>query len=103
MPATFSIPKTESRLTAYYALLKIKFLFFFYAEGILMMAQVKHRCFCESNVDTIEEYRRRIEFRISSQTFKTTFRRPLVNIPDSNPKVTLTNDAQLQLTIPIRF
>jgi hypothetical protein len=34
-----------------------------------------------------------LEYQLS-QTFKTTFRRLLVNIPDSNPKVTLTNDAQ---------
>jgi hypothetical protein len=34
-------PKTESRLTAYYALLKnATQISFFYAEGILMMAQV---------------------------------------------------------------
>jgi hypothetical protein len=34
-----------------------------------------------------------LEYQLS-QTFKTTFRRLLVNIPDSNQKVTLTNDAQ---------
>jgi hypothetical protein len=40
MPATFSIPKLKADL-AYYALLKnATQISFFYAEGILMMAQV---------------------------------------------------------------
>jgi hypothetical protein len=40
MPATFFDPKTESPTYSHYALLKNAISnFFFYAEGILMMAQ----------------------------------------------------------------
>jgi hypothetical protein len=40
MPATFSIPKLKADLQPYALLAKKCLKFFFYAEGILMMAQV---------------------------------------------------------------
>ena len=94
-------PKLKARLTAYYALLKnATQISFFYAEGIFDdgAGYLSTDAFVSQTLTELNKKNIGAELSLEyqlSQTFKTTFSAAFGEYTyDSNPKVTLTNDAQ---------
>ena len=94
-------PKLKARLTAYYALLKnATQISFYYAEGIFDdgAGYLNTDAFVSQTLTQLNKKNIGAEFSLEyqlSQTFKTTFSAAFGEYTyDSNPKVTLINDAQ---------
>ncbi|MFV8441406.1 carboxypeptidase-like regulatory domain-containing protein [Flavobacterium sp. LB2P44] len=97
-------PKLKARLTAYYALIKnATQISFFYAEGIFDdgAGYLNTDAFVSQTLTQLNKKNIGAEFSLEyqlSQTFKTTFSAAFGEYTfDSNPKVTLTNDAEASL------
>jgi hypothetical protein len=94
-------PKLKARLTAYYALIKnATQISFFYAEGIFDdgAGYLNTDAFVSQTLTKLNKKNMGAEFSLEyqlTQTFKTTFSVGFGEYTyDSNPKVTLTNDAE---------
>ncbi|MDI5948536.1 carboxypeptidase-like regulatory domain-containing protein [Flavobacterium yafengii] len=103
-------PKLKARLTAYYALIKnATQISFFYAEGIFDdgAGYLNTDAFVSQTLTQLNKKNMGAEFSLEyqlSQTFKTTFSAAFGEYTyDSNPHVTLTNDAvaSLENTSPV--
>ena len=94
-------PKLKARLTAYYSLIKnATQISFFYAEGIFDdgSGYLNTDAFVSQTLTKLNKKNMGVEFSLEyqlTQTFKTTFSAAFGEYTyDSNPKVTLTNDAE---------